>query len=176
MLRTHDSLLILVLYVDDLLITGSSTSAIVVVKRTLHDRFLITDMHPLHFFLGLEISQDAIGIKLSQAKPDLSYAVGVVSRYMQEPQEQGTITFGIHYEIGTALSLLGFIDSDWTGDNIDRKSTSRYSLSLGYSPICWSSKKQVAIVLSSADAEDRGVVNITIQALWLQHFLTELGI
>eukprot|EP00253_Pinus_taeda_P015570 PITA_15570 len=194
MLRTHDSLLILVLYVDDLLITGSSASAIATVKRALHDRFLMKDMGPLHFFLGLEISQDAIGIKISQAKyardilerfrmadckpaptpflsgvrledggdtplfdntlyrqlvgsllylthsrPNLSYAVGAVSRYMQEPHElhwnaakrilryvQGTITFGIHYV--------------------------------------------------AAEAEYKGVVNITIQALWLQHFLTELGI
>jgi hypothetical protein len=56
MLRTVDSLLLLVLYVDDLLITGCSTLAISVVKRILHDRFLMTDMGPLHFFLGLEIS------------------------------------------------------------------------------------------------------------------------
>jgi hypothetical protein len=68
MLRTIDSLLLLVLYVDDLLITGFSTSVISAVKRILHDRFLMMDMVPLHFFLGLEIIQDASGIKLSQAK------------------------------------------------------------------------------------------------------------
>ena len=77
MLRTHDSLLILVLYVDDLLITGSSASAIATVKRALHDRFLMTDMGPLHFFLGLEISQNATGIKLSQAK----YARDLLERF-----------------------------------------------------------------------------------------------
>jgi hypothetical protein len=65
MLRMTDSLLLLVLYVDDFLIIGCSTSAIVAVKRILHDRFLMTDMGPLHFFLGLDISQDASGIKLS---------------------------------------------------------------------------------------------------------------
>jgi hypothetical protein len=67
MVRTVDSLLLLVLYVDDLLIISCSTSAITVVKRILHDRFLMKDMGPLHFFLGLEISKDASGIKLSQA-------------------------------------------------------------------------------------------------------------
>ena len=51
MLRTHDSLLILVLYVDDLSINDSSASAIAAIKRALHDRFLMTDMAPLHFFL-----------------------------------------------------------------------------------------------------------------------------
>jgi hypothetical protein len=68
MLRMDDSLLLLVLYVDDLLITGCSTSMIVLVKRIMYDRFLMMDMGLLHFFLGLKISQDASGIKLSQAK------------------------------------------------------------------------------------------------------------
>jgi hypothetical protein len=44
------------------------TSAIVAVKRILHDRFFMMDMGTLHFFLGLDINQDASGIKLSQSK------------------------------------------------------------------------------------------------------------
>jgi hypothetical protein len=51
-----------------------------------------------------------------------------------------------------------------------------YSLSLGSRPICWPSKKQDVISLSLAKAEYIGVVNITIQAMWLQNFLIELGI
>jgi hypothetical protein len=39
MLRKNDSLLLLVLYVDDLLIIGCSTSVITAVKRILHDMF-----------------------------------------------------------------------------------------------------------------------------------------
>jgi hypothetical protein len=64
MLRRVDSILLLVLYVDDLLIIGCSTSTITAVKRILHDRFLMTDMGLLHLFLGLVIGQDASGIKL----------------------------------------------------------------------------------------------------------------
>ena len=67
-LRRTDSLLLLVLYVDDLMITGCSTSMIVTFKRILHEKFLTTDTGPLHFFLGLEINPDASGIKMSQAK------------------------------------------------------------------------------------------------------------
>ena len=55
MLRTVESLMLLVLYVDDFLISGSSTSTLAAVKRIMHDRFLMTDMGPLHFFLSLEI-------------------------------------------------------------------------------------------------------------------------
>jgi hypothetical protein len=65
MLRTTDSVMILVLYVDDLLITCRSASAIALVKYILHDMLSMMDMGPLHFFLGLEISRDAFDIKLS---------------------------------------------------------------------------------------------------------------
>jgi hypothetical protein len=68
MLKKNDSILLLVIYVDELLITGFSTSTIATVKRILHDNFLMMDMGLLHFLLGLEIIQDASGIKLSQTK------------------------------------------------------------------------------------------------------------
>ncbi|XP_059064546.1 secreted RxLR effector protein 161-like [Cryptomeria japonica] len=103
---------------------------------------------------------------LTHSRPDLSYAVGVVSRYMQEPHElhwkaakcilhyvQGTLSYEIHYSARCTLDLIGYTDSDWAGDSIDRKSTSGYVLSLGSGPICWSSKKQSSIALSSTKAE-----------------------
>jgi hypothetical protein len=68
MLRMNYSLVLFVVYVDDLMIIVFSTSTISAVKNILHDRFLMTNMGPLHFYLGLDISQDASGIKLSQAK------------------------------------------------------------------------------------------------------------
>jgi hypothetical protein len=68
MLRKVDSLLLLVLYLDDFLIIGCSTSVISTFKRILHDKFFMTDMGLLHFFLGLKISHDASCIKLSQVK------------------------------------------------------------------------------------------------------------
>ena len=68
MMRNRDSLLLIVLYVDDLLIIGSSTSSIVVVNTALHNRFSITDIGLLHYFLGLEISQNDSRIKMSYAR------------------------------------------------------------------------------------------------------------
>jgi hypothetical protein len=101
MLRTTDSLLLLVMYVDDLLITSCSTSAIVAVKRILHDRFLMMDMGPLHFFLGLEISQDASGIKLSQAK----YARDLLERFHMTDCKSAPTPFlsGVKLEDGGRL-------------------------------------------------------------------------
>jgi hypothetical protein len=126
---------------------------------------------------------------LTHSKLDLSYEVGTVSRFMQEPRErhwkaskhilqyvQGIITFGIHYASDSILDLIRFTDSHSVGDRMDHKSTSCYSISIDSGPICWLSKNQVVISLSSAEVEYIGVVNITIQAMWLQHFLSKLGI
>ena len=41
---------------DSFLLSENFERYIATVNRALHDRFLMTDMGPLHFFLGLEIS------------------------------------------------------------------------------------------------------------------------
>lgn len=85
---------------------------------------------------------------------------------------QGTITYGINYATNYYLDI-GFIDSYWDSDNLDCKSTWVYVLNLGSNSICWLSKKHVAISLSSIEFEYKGVVNATIQAIWIQHFIFE---
>jgi hypothetical protein len=65
MLRNADSLMILETYVDYILTTSSSSSSTILVKEILHVRFSMKDMGPLNFFLGLDISQDVSGIKIS---------------------------------------------------------------------------------------------------------------
>jgi hypothetical protein len=105
MLRMVDSLLLLVLYVDDLLIIGFLTSTIVAIKRILHDRLLMMDMGLLHFFLGLEIKQDASGIKLSQAK----YARDLLERFHMTDCKSAPTPFlsGINLEDGRDTPLGG---------------------------------------------------------------------
>ena len=67
----------------------------------------------------------------------------------------------IFYKSKYDLELVGFIDSDWEGDNTDQKSTSRNVFMLIEGPIRWSTKKQSAIALSSTEAKYRGFVNET---------------
>ena len=68
---------------------------------------------------------------------------------------QGTRTYDIHYAVDSELELVGYIDSDWVGDSIDQKSTFGYVFMFGGGSIYWSSNKQAAIALSSAEAEYR---------------------
>ena len=89
---------------------------------------------------------------------------------------QGTKRFGVHYAASSSLELVGFSDSDWAGDPTDIKSTSGFFFMLAEGPICWSSKKQHTISLSSAEAEYRAAVNVATQCVWLQGILREFGV
>ena len=85
---------------------------------------------------------------LTHSQPDIYYAMNVVSRYMQQPHDihwkeakrilqyiHGTRTYDIHYATDSELELVGYTDSDWAGDSIDWKSTSRYAFMFGGGPI-----------------------------------------
>ena len=64
----HGYLMIIFLYVDDLLITGSSKDEIASLKDAMNHAFSMTDLGLLRQFLGLKIAQYQHGIKVHQSK------------------------------------------------------------------------------------------------------------
>ena len=61
-----DHLIIFVLYLDDLLITGSTVAYILVIKTALHNAFERSDLGLLKQFMGLEIEKSIDGIMVTQ--------------------------------------------------------------------------------------------------------------
>eukprot|EP00253_Pinus_taeda_P008523 PITA_08523 len=165
----------------------------------------MTDLGHLHYFLGLQVLQSKEGISLSQSKyacdilrhfhmedckpapspfqsgvklsvsctspevdatlyrelvgkllylthtrPNLSFVVGLVARFLQNPRES-------HWK--AAKRILRYVGV----------------FTLGSGPITWACKKQAAISLSSVEAEYRGAVEASKEALWLRQILSELG-
>lgn len=115
---------------------------------------------------------------LLHTRPDLSYSLGVVSRYMQNPREshthaikqilrylRGTILLGIKYEISDELKLLVYSDSSHNVDVDDGRSTTGHILFLGKSPITWCSQKQEMVALSSCEAEFMAATSAACQAV-----------
>ena len=109
-------------------------------------------------------------IYLLHTRPDIAYAVGVVSRFMHNPQIQHmtTVTRILRYLKGISskgllfgkndnLELLAYTDADWTRYRNDRMSTSGYFTIVGGNLVTWRNKKQKVVVLSSAEAEFRGI-------------------
>jgi hypothetical protein len=121
-------------------------------------------------------------------RPDISYAVGLVSRFQSNPGEKHwkaakrvlrylqrtadyCLTFG-----GSDLSLKGYSDADWAGDQDDRKSTSGYVFTLNGGAISWASRKQPCVALSTMEAEYVACSAAVQEAVWLRRFLKHLGI
>jgi hypothetical protein len=59
------------------------------------------------------------------------------------------------------------VDADLTGDVDSRKSTTRFVYTLGGIAVCWASKLQKIMALSTTEAKK--------EMVWLQGFLDELG-
>ncbi|XP_047342766.1 secreted RxLR effector protein 161-like [Impatiens glandulifera] len=90
---------------------------------------------------------------LLHTRPDLSYVVGVVSRFMERPTEihhkavkqvlrylQGTIHLGLVFQKGGGdEEIVGYSDSDLAGDLDDRKSTGGMAFYINDSLVSWNS-------------------------------------
>jgi hypothetical protein len=140
--KTNHGIVVIVIYVDDLIITGDSDADIANLKKLLKQKFEMKDLGELRYFLGIEVIKSPKGIWLLQrqyalnklfeygmtgckpisipleqnvklsadegdlvedttmykrivgsliyitiTRPDLSYAVGVVSQFMQTPRK-----------------------------------------------------------------------------------------
>ncbi|KAL0413889.1 UNVERIFIED_CONTAM: Retrovirus-related Pol polyprotein from transposon RE1 [Sesamum radiatum] len=85
---TDTGLMALLVYVDDVLISGPSLSNIQGVKAYLHELFTIKDIGNARYFLGFEIARDTIGTYICQHKYllDIVRDTGLLhSKYVSTP-------------------------------------------------------------------------------------------
>lgn len=66
--QSEAGIILLVVYVDDIVITGSDTTGISSLKSFLHTQFHTKDLGMLKYFLGVEVTRSKTGIFLSQRK------------------------------------------------------------------------------------------------------------
>jgi len=94
---------------------------------------------------------------LTVSRPDIiivCVCVCVCARFQENPKEshlvtvkriikylKGTKTFGLWYPSGASPRLIGYLDSDYGGCNLDNKITSGTRHLLGCSLVSWHSKK-----------------------------------
>ncbi|KAK1621249.1 hypothetical protein QYE76_026766 [Lolium multiflorum] len=126
---------------------------------------------------------------LCASRLDIMLSVGMCARFQENLKEShlmavkrifrylvDTLNFGLWYPKDTDFSLCGFTDSDWAGDKVDRKSTSRACHFLGRSLVCWYSKKQNCVSVSTAAAEYVAAASSCAQILWMRQTLRDYGL
>jgi hypothetical protein len=72
------------------------------------------------------------------------------------------------------VRLQGYLDSDWVGSDIDRKSTFGCCFSLGSSIIFWISRKQTLVALSLVEEEYMAASLASCEAIWILKLLTRI--
>ena len=235
---------IMIVYVDDIILTGDHMEEIKSLKDVLAQEFEIKDLGQLRYFLGMEVARSHKGISVSQrnytldllketgmlgckptitpmdpsskaqmeeeetladkgryqrlvgkliylshTRPDIGYAVGIVSRYMNNPTRKHLeavfrilqylkrnprkgLFFGKNAERGVEI----FTDADWAGSISDRRSTTGYCTFVWGNIVTWRSKKQSVVARSSAEAEFRAMCQGICEGIWLKRMLEELKI
>ena len=236
--------MLLIVYVDDIIITGNLTIEIKELESQLSKQLAVKNLGPLKYFLGIEFARSSKGIlmtqhkyihelleqtkhlhsrtndtpiesnhkltitkddprveissyqeligkllNLSHTRPDISYAVNVLSQFMHSPQKhhfeaafrvlrylKGTVGLGITFRKQGNLNLLIYTDSDFAGGLLDRRSTTGYCTFLGGNLVTWRSKKQNVVSKSSTEAEFRAISKGIDEVLWLKYLLRDLRI
>ena len=241
--KQHGKITALIVYVDDMVVTGNDPDERKALQSYLSSEFEMKDLGHLKYFLGIKVSRSDKGIFLSQKKyaldllqetcmsscqpvgtrvqeglklcvetnqvlvdkgryqrlvgrlmylvhtrPDLAYALSIVSQFMHNPGEQHMNAVmhilrylnsapekGIFTKNVDCQSVDAYSDVDWAGAIDDRRSTLGYFTFVGGNLVTWRSKKQNVIARSSAEAEFRGMAFGICQALWLRLLLMDLG-
>ncbi|GJX37947.1 retrovirus-related pol polyprotein from transposon TNT 1-94 [Tanacetum coccineum] len=178
-----NDILLVQIYVDDIIFASTNTAMCDEFANQMTNKFKMSMMGQMSFFLGLQISQNEdlhgkpvdatlyrgmIGslMYLTSSRPDLNYDVCLCARYQAKPTEKhlqavkrifrylnGTIHMGLWYSKDTNMSLTAYADSDHAGCQDTRRSTSGSAQFLGDKLVSWSSKKKKSTAISSTEAE-----------------------
>ncbi|XP_073225588.1 secreted RxLR effector protein 161-like [Cicer arietinum] len=123
---------------------------------------------------------------LTSSRPDIIFAVGMCARFQSSPKEShlttvkrilrylvGSNDMGLWYKKYQDIDLTTYSDADYTGDKVERKSTSGACQFLGKSLKSRSCKKQSTIALSTTEAEYVSVAQCCSQILWVKNQLQD---
>jgi hypothetical protein len=207
---TSGGVTVLLVYVDDIIVTENDQKEQKVLSQHLAKEFEMKTLGRLKYFLGIEVAHSKRGIFISQQKyivdllmetgklackpmgspidpnhklgnvdegaavdkemyqrlvgkliylshtrPDIAFAVSVVTQFMHNPREvhllaadrilqylKGTPGRGILFKRNGNATLEAYTDADYAGSVIDRRSTTGYCTFLGGNLVTWRSKKQ----------------------------------
>nr|XP_019068974.1 uncharacterized protein LOC109120063 [Solanum lycopersicum] len=116
-------MIVILVYVDDLLITGNSSRMVQEAKDTLHKNFKMKDLGSLRYFLGIEILKSKEGLLLNQRK----YALQLIS----EAGLSGAKTVSTLLEFNQKLTSVEFDQHTGGSDDAELEDVTAYQRLIG---------------------------------------------
>nr|GEW19738.1 copia protein [Tanacetum cinerariifolium] len=160
-------------YVDDIIFGSTNKDLCKAFKKLMKDKFQMSSMGKLSFFLGLQVKQKPDGMFISQDK----YVAEILRKFVKRifSYLKGKPHLGLWYLKDSPFNLVAYSDSDYAGASLDRKSTIGGCQFLGGRLISWQCKKQTVVATSSAEAAYVDAASCCAQVLWIQNQLLDYG-
>nr|GEY04100.1 putative ribonuclease H-like domain-containing protein [Tanacetum cinerariifolium] len=242
--KQKGDILLVQIYVDDIIFGATNKDLCKSFEKLIKDKFQMSSMRELTFFLGLQVKQKKDEIFISQDKyvaeilkkfgltkgksastpidrekpllkdtdgedvdvhtyrlmvgslmyltssrPDIMFPVYACARFQVTLKAshlhsvkrifrylKGQPHLGLWYLKDSPFDLVAYLDSDYAGASLDRKSTTRGCQFLGCRLISWQYKKQTVDATSSTKAEYVAAASCYAQVLWIQNQLLDYGI
>nr|GEW68573.1 hypothetical protein [Tanacetum cinerariifolium] len=174
--RQRGDFILVHVYVDDIIFGSSNPRLCREFKALMHEKFQMSAMGELNFFLGLQVLQKKDGIFLSQDKHQVTpkechlHAVKRIFKYLK-----GHPKLRLWYPKESPFDLVAYSDSDYGGATQDRKSTTGGCQFFGRSLISWQCKKQTIVATLTTEAEYVADASCCGQVLWIQNQLLDYG-
>nr|GEZ19659.1 putative ribonuclease H-like domain-containing protein [Tanacetum cinerariifolium] len=234
--KQKGDILLVQVYIDDIIFGSTNKELCKAFEKLIKDKFQMTSMGELTFFLGLQVKQKQDGIFISQDKyvakilrkfgltdrklastpidtekpllkdpdgedvnvhtyrpmisslmyltssrPDIMFAVYACAHFHVTPKLhiykqsrefrhlKDKPHLGLWYLKDSPFNLVAYLDSDYAGASLDRKSTIGGCQLLGCRLTSWQCKKQTVVATSSAKAEYVAAASCYAQVLWIQN-------
>nr|GEW96838.1 uncharacterized mitochondrial protein AtMg00810-like [Tanacetum cinerariifolium] len=233
--KQKGDILLVQIYVDDIIFGATNKDLCKSFEKLMKNKFQMSSIGELTFFLGLQVKQKKDGIFISQDKyvakilrkfglteekststpidtekpllkdpnfedvdvhtymsmigflmyltssrPDIMFVVCACARFQVTPKAsylhavkrifrylKGKPHLGLWYLKDFPFDLVAYLDSDYVGASLDRKSTTGGCQFLGCRLISWQCKKQTVVATSSTEAEYLAAASCCAQVLWI---------
>nr|GEW66427.1 ribonuclease H-like domain-containing protein [Tanacetum cinerariifolium] len=180
--KKGDTLLVQI-YVDDIIFGSTNKELCKSFEKLMKDKFQMSSIGELTFFLDLQVKQNKDGIFISQDK----YVTEILRKFRLTDGKSACTPIdtkkpllkdpdGEDVDVHTYTSMIvAYSDSDYAGASLDRKSTTGGCQFLGYRLISLQCKKQIVVATSSTEAEYVAAASCCAQVLWIQNQLLNYG-
>ncbi|GJU96980.1 putative RNA-directed DNA polymerase [Tanacetum coccineum] len=199
----------LVLYVDDILLIRNDIPTLHSVKDWLGKCFAMKDLGDEAYILGIKIYRDrskrliglsqdtrvpyalAIGLimyAMTCTRPDVSFALSMVSRHQQNPGEGHWITVKnilkflrntkdmfLVYGGEEELRVTSYYDASWQTDKDHSHSQSGWVFLLKRGVMTWKISKQDTVADSTCESGYIAACEASKEDIWMKNFIGDLG-
>nr|GEX52432.1 hypothetical protein [Tanacetum cinerariifolium] len=165
--KQKGDILLVQVYIDDIIFGSTNKDLCKAFEKLMKDKFQMSLMGELTFFLGLQVKQKQDGIFISQDKyvakilrkfgltdrKSASTPIDTEKPLLKDPDGEDVDVHTYRSMIDYPFNLVAYSNGDYAGASLDRKSTTGGCQFLGCRLISWQCKKQTVVAISSTEAE-----------------------